>query len=260
MDAIRQNDFLSLKKIILILLFLFLIPMKNIFADAPYITDDPAVMDPWNWDVILYATVDKYKSFTALQAPALELDFAFIPNSEIDIYLPYQNNINARPAYRSGIPNSSGVGDTDVEIKYRLLKESKYLPLISLVPNIYFPTGDINQGLGNGHIWYTLPLSIEKTFGTWTTYAELGYGLNSQYFAVNYLFGGFVVEKTLNDKITVGGEVYSQGKSSIFLSSSTLLNFGVTYKLDKHATLLFSLGRGIIGQEQWASYLGISWG
>jgi hypothetical protein len=241
------------------LLLFFTLPYDKAFADAPFITDDAGVMDPGSWDTILYATVDRYKAYSSLQAPALEFDFGFIPNSEIDIYVPYLIDTGAKPSYRVDLPNQSGVSDIDVEFKYNLLKETKYLPAVTLVPNIFLPTGNVNRALGNGRTYYTLPVTVAKKIGNWATYAELGYGLNAASFAVNYLFGGVVAEKDFTDKLTMGAEIYSQGKSSIYLSSYTLLNLGATYKLDKHASLLFSLGHGIIGQEKWTSYVGIEW-
>jgi hypothetical protein len=261
MQVAEQKYYFSLQKIILILCLLsvLLMPWQKTFADAPFITDDPDVMDPGGWDAILYATLDKYKSYTSLQAPALEFDIALFRNTEFDIYLPYQNNINVKPDYRSLISNNSGIGDTDVEFKYRFMKETTYLPTISFVPNFYFPTGNSSKGLGNGRTWYTLPITMQKTFDKWTTYVELGYGLNSASFAVNYLFGGWVVTKNITDKLILGAEIFSQGKSSDLVSSFTLLNFGVTYQLSKHGSLLFSLGHGIVGQEQWTSYLGIEY-
>lgn len=239
--------------------FILICSFKNVFADAPFITDAPETLDPLHAQAILYSTIDKSSAMTTIQAPALELDFGILPNIEIDAYIPYDTNINATPDLRESFPNASGIGDIDIEAKFRFLHESKYIPEMAFAPNSYIPSGDVNQGLGNGRAWYYFPITAEKTFGDWTTYAEAGYAENSAPTFYNYFFGGWALQKNINKNLMLGGELFSQGKSQDFITSYTLLNLGGSYKMSKDFSLLASVGHSILGQDHWAAYLGIAW-
>jgi hypothetical protein len=152
------------------------------------------------------------------------------------------------------------LGDLDVEIKYGLLKESKYLPMVSFVPNVFIPTGNSAKSLGNGHPWITIPVAIEKNIGHFVSYAEFGYGVNNAPDTRHYFFGGCVVSHTVTDKLGMGAEIYSQGAITSFIKAYTVLNLGATYQLSKKVSTLFSIGHNIIGAEDWTTYLGISYG
>jgi hypothetical protein len=252
--------FCGWKKFGLFWLVLNSLYISTAWADAPFITDDPGIMDYKSLDAIVYATGDKYKALTVLQAPALEIDYGIAPNFELDTYITVVNNFAIEHQMRSESGNATGLGDIDVELKYGLLNESEYIPKVSLVPNLFVPTGNSTRGLGNGRPYYTFPIAVLKTIHRFVTYAEFGYGLNKAPGSQNYFFGGCVVSHDVNDKLALGVEVYSQGGISHFIHAYTVLNLGTTYKITKEFSALFSFGHNIIGEEEWTTYLGISYG
>lgn len=256
-----DKDMQATKKFV-ICCFIFaaiILPFKTAMADAPFITDDPETMDPWTAEAILYATAEKFKVVTAIQAPAIELDFGLFRNLEADIYAPIMTNAGISPDFRGGSigSNGTGMGDIDVELKYRFIQETPLIPQMAFAPNFFLPTGDVSLGLGNGRFWYYLPITIEKSFGDWTTYAEAGYALNSAPFMNNYTFGGWVLQKKITAKTTLGGEIFTQGTSAFDIGPYTLLNLGGAYLIDKNTRFLLSAGHNIAGEDHWIVFLGI---
>ncbi len=247
------------KQIFFIFLILFYFSEKA-FADSPYVTDSAETMPLNHIYTALYASFFKSNIITSSQLPALEFDFVPLPNFEVDTFTTMVNNVNAARRFRDSIPNTTGFGDIDVELRYRFLQETERSPQAAFTPTITIPTGSRNQGLGNGRAWYILPIAVQKSFGDWKTYAEIGYGVNSSPSFKNYLFGGCVCEKILSTKLKLGAEIFTQGASTDVTRSFTLLNLGCTYDFTKDFGVLASVGHSILGENQWIAYLAVGWG
>lgn len=241
------------------LFILLIIPFRSAIADAPFLTDSAVTMDPLQWYAILYSAADKSKIVTSVVAPGLEYDIGLAPGIELDTYTPVVTNLNPEPLLRTVFAKTTGPGDIDVELKFRLHKETKYLPILSFAPNVYLPTGNANRGLGNGRAWYYFPLIVQKKIESWTTYAEAAYIINHAPGLHNHFFAGWVLQKNLSNKITLGGEIFTETRSSFYSPAYTLLNLGGYYNFTKNTSLLASVGHSILGQEHWFAYFGIAW-
>jgi len=216
-------------------------------------------MKPGTTQSILFANSEFSQIINSTKGPALEFDYPVSENLEIDSYLPILNNANAKPSLRYLFPNQSGISDVSFELKYRFFQETQYLPAFSFGPNIFLPTGNAHRGLGNGRLWYYLPLSAHKTYKDWNAYAEIAYAVNSAPTCKNFFFAGAVLQKQITEKLILGTELYSQGASNTFNPPYTLLNIGGYYTLSPHFSLLGSFGHSITGQEVWMSYVGIAY-
>jgi len=238
---------------------LLMFPFNNVFADAPFITTDPEILSPLNANLTLYGTADKSTVITTYEAPALELDLGLFKNAELDVYLPYTTDVNAEQSIRDSFPNAAGIGDIELNFKYQFIHESNHVPSVAFVPEIYVPTGDFDRGLGNGRVWYALPLSVEKSFGDWTTYGEVGYAYNGAPNFRNFLFAGWVLEKEITQNTSLGGELYYQGATANFTKAYTVLNLGGSHQLTKDVNLIASIGHNIAGENHFIAYLGLTW-
>ncbi|TAK73920.1 MAG: transporter [Gammaproteobacteria bacterium] len=236
-------------------LFLFLLVAEKLFAGPPFLTDDPVPEDYHHLDMYLFSTTDQGKDGTEIQAPAIEFDYGLIPNVAVNITVPYVANLPKSSDELSG----HGIGDTQLSMVYRFLQENEHRPQVSFSPSYYIPTGYAKRGLGNGKPWVSLPFWAQKSWGSWTTYGGGGYALNSAPEMRNYFFGGWVLEKELNDYWTLGGEIFSQGAVSNTESSSTIVNLGGNYNVTKTLSILFSAGGNILGSKNIMTYLGIDW-
>lgn len=250
------------KKILLIFSCIFFLSYTtHLLAGPPFITDDPETAEYQQLEVYPFLSVTSAHHLSWIQMPALELDEGFMQNAEIHLILNVANYLpNHGKKY-------SGLGDTEVNVKYRFLNETNYLPSIAIVPTLELPSGNNDRSLGNGRLWTKLPIWLEKNWGKWKTYGGGGYAFNSAPNMKTYLFGGWVLQRNINDQLSLGGEIYLQGatvNSTQFLPFQDsghvmLLNFGGSYQFSSSLSTLFSLGHSVTGTNQWVGYLGLQW-
>ena len=75
----------------------------------------------------------------------------------------------------------------------------------------------------------------------------------------NYPFAGWLLQRNMNEKLTLGFELFSQGAVSVQSNSFTIINVGGNYNFTKHFSLIFSAGHSILGEQHLAGYLGLYW-
>ncbi|NNM60380.1 MAG: transporter [Legionellales bacterium] len=240
-----------LKHVIAQLISLFIITAA--FAGPPFLTDDTDVTDYQQRQLYFYSMTDAYPGTVNLQTPAAELDWGFAPNLEVEIAVPLVSNIEI------GMPNATGLGDTSVSLGYRFHQETAKTPAIAFIPEITIPTGNANKDLGNGKIITQLPFWFQKSIGNWTIDTGGGYNINHAPQMFNNYFGGFLLQNQINQKLSLGGEIFYQGAQATNQEAYTALNLGGTYNFTPTFSLLFSAGNSIAGQQNFISYLGLYW-
>jgi hypothetical protein len=227
------------------------------FAGPPFQTDDPEPVPYKHWEAYTFFTYDGTALGSATQGPAFEVNWGPVPDVQLHLVVP------AAAALPPGGPNTFGVGDTELGIKYRFVHETRHRPEIGTFPFIELPTGSPRAGLGNGRIWYRLPIWIQKSEGPWTTYGGGGEVLNSEPGTRNYPFGGWLLQRDLGKKLTLGGEIFAhgpEGAATLSTHSSTLADIGGYYYFRNPGfQLLFAVGHAIAGQPESIAYLGLYW-
>jgi hypothetical protein len=223
------------------------------FAGPPFLTDDPEPVDFKHWEAYLFSTVDAMRKQTDVMGPALEFNVGALPNLQVHVIIPMAY---ASPA---DAPSAYGFGDIELGVKYRFIQERDHWPMVGIFPMIEIPTGDSSRGLGNGQAWWRLPLWLQKSWGAWTTYGGAGYAINPAPNQRNYPFGGWQLQRDLSERLTLGGEIFAQGKSSDDIRSFAVLNLGGFFKITPNFQLLFSGGRSFAGGRNTIGYLGLYW-
>lgn len=223
------------------------------FAGPPFRTDDPQPVDFRHWEGYFFSTLDKTADGRATQFPALELNWGAAPNVQLHLIVPVAWS---RPP---GGPTGFGAGDVEFGVKYRFIREEGGRPQIGIFPQLELPTGNASRGLGNGQLWVRLPLWAQKSWGPWTTYGGGGCAVNRAPGMRSHAFAGWLLQRDLGKRLTLGGEIYSEGRSSITTRSSTIIDFGGYYNFRSHVSLLFSAGRDLIGGPHAVAYLGLYW-
>jgi hypothetical protein len=244
-------------------------------AGPPYQTDDPDPVPLHHWEFYSFLTQDKTHSTNAINGPAIELNNGVAPNTQIHLVIS--------DSFFSGSGMSAhSLGDIETGVKYRFLTETNSRPEIGTFPLAELPTGDQSKGLGNGRTWFKVPIWLQKSYGTWTSYGGGGYAYNPAPGQRNYFFGGLLVQRTLSPRLTLGGEVFFQGAqvesaqsaaagsaggtiSSLQVAgarSSSLWNFGGSYNFTPDLSLLFTAGHSFAGDGNKLLYLGLyrTWG
>lgn len=100
---------------------------------------------------------------------------------------------------------------------------------------------------------------MQKSLGHWTTYGGGGVEYHPGSGNKSFLFGGWLLQRDLSDKLTLGAEIFSHGPQADGESDETLANFGGYYNLSGQHHILFSIGKDIHGPNEILGYLAWQW-
>jgi len=240
------------------------------WAGPPFETDDPEPIDYKNYEFYTFASADGTPVEMDTVGPAAEFNWGALPNVHLHIIVPLatilpSNNPLYAPAGTG--PSAIGLGDIETGVKYRFVQESKRRPQIGTFVMFELPTGSVSRALGVGTTWYKVPLWAQKSWGPWTTYGGGGETLFTHAAHAidyqNYPFAGWLLQRDIGKKWTLGGEVFYHGAEGLATPqtrSAALLDVGGYYKFrDPGFQLLFAYGHTIAGQSENYAYLGLYW-
>jgi hypothetical protein len=237
------------------------------WAGPPFQTDDPEPIDFRNFEFYTFGSADGTSVAMNSAGPAAEFNWGALPNVHLHIIVPLAANIPSNnPAFApSGTgPSTIGLGDIETGIKYRFVQETKHRPMIGTFTMFELPTGSAARGLGVGSTWFKVPIWVQKSFGPWTTYGGGGETFfNNVPGLRNYPFAGWLVQRDIGKKLTLGTEVFyhgPEGEAAAQTREAALLDIGGYYKFrDPGFQLLFCYGHTIAGQSENYAYLGLYW-
>jgi hypothetical protein len=213
-------------------------------AGPPFRTDDPEPVEYQHYEFYTLSTGTHIRSDTSGLAPAFEYNYGIFPNAHIHVIVPALTFDSPH-----GMKTQFGYGDTELGLKYRFIEEDKngWRPQVGIFPITMLPTGAQSRGLGAGHVSQFLPVWVQKSFGDWTTYGGGGYWINHGDGSddKDYWFLGWLLQRKVTDKLTLGGEIFHQTATKIGGKDSTAFNVGGFYDIDEHNHILFSAGRAI---------------
>jgi Putative MetA-pathway of phenol degradation len=190
-----------------------------LLAQMPFYTDNPDVTDRGTLHFEFFNEIDGLQSS---QFPDLRQNTA---NSKINYGLPHNLELDFDVPWLSiyrapGTNASSGLGDTDMGIKWNFRKAARPLRAPALASSLYieFPTGDTRQELGSGLSDYWLNFIAQEPFSDKTRLtANLGFlfagntstgVLGIQTTHGHVYTGGLSLLHDFTPRLTLGGEVY----------------------------------------------------
>ena len=220
-------------------------------AGPPFLTDDPEPVDFQHWEAYLFTSGDTSDGGHAMQGPAVELNYGALPETQLHLIVPLSS------VSGPGMPAVSGLGDIEFGIKYRFVRGTNEWPQIGIFPLVELPTGDASRALGNGRTWFRLPLWVQKSWGPWTTYGGGGAVVNPAPGQRDYPFGGWLVQRNFGKHLMLGGEIFAQGAETNNDKGFAVLNFGGSYNVTDHFSLLFSAGHNVAGDNHTLWYFGL---
>jgi hypothetical protein len=217
---------------------------------GPFLTDEAETVDFKKWELEFNATLTHAKESPDEKSAGFEVRFGMLPNTDIFLALGYDHisKDDEQPALH-------GVGDSEVGIKHRFIRETTYTPQVAIAPTIGIPTG--NQ-TSNEKAWLELPIWIEKNWNSWSTSGGAGVVFNPAHDAKNFLFAGWKLQYDFTEDLNFGAELFYQGADSDDNRDLTLVNIGSSYKLSEVLSVDLSVGHSISGQPQTIAYLGFS--
>ena len=119
---------------------------------------------------------------------------------------------------------------------------------------------------GVGKTWYKLPVWVEKEFGPWSLCGGMGYTVVPQMGYQNFLYGGVLVKKVVNERLELSAELFSharEGFAAPQTEASAMVDAGGYYHFKAPGwQLLFAYGHSVVGQTENYGYLGLykTWG
>ena len=239
------------------LAMLWMVAITPGFAGPPFQTDDPEPIDFRNYEFYTFASSDGTPIETDTAGPALEFNWGALPNVHLHVIVP------AAAALPADGPRTFGIGDIELGIKLRFINETRHRPMVGTFTMFEIPTGSAARGLGVGKTWYKVPLWVQKSFGPWTTYGGGGETLVNAPGYRNYPFAGWLVQRDIGKKVTLGSELFyhgAEGAAAPQTRASMLLDIGGYYKFrDPGFQLLFAYGHSVAGQTENYAYLGLYW-
>ncbi|HVC90976.1 MAG TPA: hypothetical protein VND66_10185 [Acidobacteriaceae bacterium] len=250
-------------------LALFLLATAKLWAGPPFQTDDPEPVEFRHYEFYQFGMMSSTPVETDPTGPAFEFNWGAVPNVQLHVILPWGAILPSNnPIYLPGGFGPSAYGLTDMEtgIKYRFVKETKRRPEVGSFTMLELPTGSYSQGLGVGRVWYKLPIWVQKSWGHWSTYGGAGYQIVHQTQYRNFPFAGWLLQRDIGKRWTLGGEIFSHAKEGFATpqtQSATMIDLGGFYYFKNPGLqLLFCYGHSVVGQTENYAYLGLyqTWG
>ena len=242
----------------------------NLWAGPPFQTDDPEPMEFRHYEVYLFGGSDGTPVETDPVARRLKPTGALLPIFSCTSFVPFGAIVPSNnPMYFPAGVGPSAYGLTDIELgaKYRFIKETKHRPEFGTFTMLEIPTGSYAKGLGVGKVWYKLPIWAQKSWGHWTTYGGAGYQVVPQTGYRNFTYGGWLLQRDIGKKLTLGAEVYSHGAEGHCHCHrpcpATMIDIGGYYYIHNPGLqILFAYGHSAFGQTENYAYLGLyhTWG
>ncbi len=235
------------------LIFALLCCASPLLSGPPFFTDDPATLLRRNWEFYLASQHFNTAGLASGTLPHLEANYGATPDLMLHVIVPMAY---AKP---SGLPFQYGPGDVELGLKLRFVKEARSGLDIGTFPHLELPAGDSRRGLGGGHVQAFLPLWLQKTWGTWTSYGGGGYWINPGPGNRDYWMFGWEAQKDISKSLTVGAEIVHNTPRAVGGTDETALNFGALVCVKKGQVIMFSAGRDIRGPNRFFAYMAYYW-
>ena len=221
-----------------------------VHAGPPFKTDDPEPVDLGHLEAYLFSLGGSVPGDFSGLGPAVEFNYGILPDTQFHIIVPYAFDLPA------DAPAQGGPGDIEIGVKYRFVHETSRMPQIGIFPFVEVPSGNANKGLGAGHAQVYLPVWAQKSWGPWTTYGGYGWWRNPGPGNRNWSYLGWLVQRDLGKRLTLGVEATHNTASTTGARASTGFDTGGQVNLTEKHHILFSVGRSVAGQRQSYFYLG----
>jgi len=210
-------------------------------AGPPFITDDPAPVDPHHFETFYFnagsTTRDGYGGATGI-----DFNYGAAKDLHINIAVPYEFDH----------PNAGGIGNIELAAKYRFLHQETSGWDVAVYPRIILKS--VSRDVGDDRTAFFLPVWIGRDGDGWSTYGGGGCVYHHGGGATNFCQAGWVVTRDLNARWHVGAEIVHETADAKGGRASTALGAGVTWDLNDHYHLLAYAGPNLQNVSRTARY------
>jgi len=228
----------------------------NCLAGPPLVIDDPGILDPGTWEVILGISVDDRPACKITQAPSLDVSFGVSPNSQISFFLP-RTVVNSDQKAKE-----SGLGLASIGYKWQLVSTPQWKFALAANYDALISHDLYRKKSPDDVRILGLPLLVEHSHGDWTWNGQLGWNKVSD--GIKYWDYGLALSHPVGDRTQLMAEVYGYAESS-FDSSELNYQVGVDVEINPAFHLLASAGSRIksgfkpVNRLDYSFFIGLQW-
>jgi hypothetical protein len=239
------------KKQVFFFVTLILLNFK-LYAGPPFDTDDPEPVDFKHWEYYVSSINNRQIGIWSGTAPHIEINYGLIQNVQIHLILPMNY------FYSGHLQSGYGYADTEFGVKFRFVKETANSPQVGTFPILEIPTIK-NSEFSDGKMNIYLPVWLQKSWGSLTTYGGGGYWINPGVNNKNWIFAGWELQYDFSKFLMLGGELYYHSADTNSSKSGTGFNLGGSINPSEKFHFIFSFGHTLTNDNEFTSYLGLLW-
>ncbi len=228
----------------------WLLAIGSAQGGPPFVTDDPEPPPPGGWEINVPFILERTAGNTEMNAPLFDFNYG-LPNVQLKLEFP------VAVVHEDSSGTAAGAGDLLLGVKWRFLNDERSQLQLGVYPQLLLPTGDHARGLGDGGSAFVFPLLAQKNWEKWTLYGNVGFWWQTAAETRNYVYAGAVLEREINERLTLGAELFGNSPKERGGRFELAFNIGGTWKLSKHINLLFAGGRDIVGDTTAMGYIGL---
>ncbi len=223
--------------LIVLLMVLAPFPAFALMENRPTNTSAPALLKQGHFQ---FATGGVF-----LRQPNRDKEWDWVSDLEYGVFdwLEYDLEIP-----RVSLKNADGLGDVAMTWAINPIKESEYIPIVSLAFTMKTQSGDQDRGLGTGKNDYTALMLLSKQMDNWTLIMNLGYKVVGKPPGENLrdtFSSNFSVAYEIAEKISLVGEIYGETNPDInAVRDPWNMLGGAIYKINDSLTMDFGVGTG----------------
>jgi hypothetical protein len=201
----------------------FLLTAASTQAGPPFVTDDPEPPPPGGWEINVPFIVERTPGKTDMHAPLFDLNYG-LPDIQLKLEVPI------KIVHEDSNGTAAGAGDLLIGVKWRFFNSEKSQVQLEVYPQMLLPTGNHARGLGEGRTAFVLPLVAQKSWDKWTLYGNVGFWWQTAVETRNYVYAGAVLEREINDRLTLGAELFGNSPKERGGRSDVAFNLGRSWK------------------------------
>ena len=237
-------------------------------AGPPFQTDDPEPIDYRNYEFYAFATPDGTGVETDPAGPAFEFNYGVLPNVHLHIIVPMAAIFPRMIRYtrlREPAPTNTASATSKPGSNSRFIQTGKYRPMVGTFTMFELPSGATLAGL---RAWAKFGTGFPSGYRKASAHGRLTAARARRLFRRPAIgtsqYGGWLLQRDIGKKLTLGTEVFSHGKEGLATPqtrTATLLDFGgyQTIFATRDSKCSLPTDTASRGKPETYAYVGLYW-
>lgn len=239
--SLRVIKFVNLSALFFILFGISLVLPKQTAAQGgpPMITDDTGTVPKGHWEINTAFTIERGSDGRLFGTPLLDINYGLSSNTQLKVEIPWI------VLHRNGQQGISGLGNTNIGIRWRFRDETKKRRVaLSIYPQVEFnnPTSSVRRGIVDRGPEFLMPLQWQTQVGKFGINGDVGYRFKR---GKDEMIYGVVIGKKFKESFEILGEIHGTGPRTNLAESEVVFNIGSRLKLSNNLNLITSAGKSL---------------